>query len=304
MRMQVSLSVDCWTSPNNLPFLAIVGSWIDQGFSLHTVLLDFRLLEGAHTGNLAEEVFSMMQDYNITNKILAIACDNASNMGTMMRKIEELSGGLFDAGQGHVRCFAHILHISVTHCLDALKDHGGPEVVAKLRSVVKAIRASPQRLQRFSAQCDLLKCNNLAPIIDVSTRWNSTFDMIERALCLQRAIEAFLLVDDDLHNIRFVESDWAYLRDVHTLLSPFKRALSIAGQESLPTFGSTIPLFRYVSDCLTDFRNCTRNSVLRDIADVALQHLLKYFPTSNFSAIIAVILDVRFGRAFFSTSQH
>ena len=47
------------------------------------------------------------------------------------------------------------------------------------------IRASPQRRERFRCQCVVLELNELQLIPDVKTRWNSTFDMIQRALVLK-----------------------------------------------------------------------------------------------------------------------
>ena len=58
-------------------------------------------------------------------------------------------------------------------------------IIEKLRKLVVKIRASPQRRDKLSQQCKVLNIKDLQLIPDVKTRWNSTYDMIERALILQ-----------------------------------------------------------------------------------------------------------------------
>jgi hypothetical protein len=50
------------------------------------------------------------------------------------------------------------------------------------------VRASPQRRAKFAETCRIqgLKEKNL--ILDVKTRWNSTYDMMKRALEMKKVI--------------------------------------------------------------------------------------------------------------------
>src|SRR6059058_4894066 len=59
-------------------------------------------------------------------------------------------------------------------------------VIPKLRKLIVKIRASPQRKERFDRQSNLYSRNSLNLILDVKTRWNSTYLMLERALKLQK----------------------------------------------------------------------------------------------------------------------
>lgn len=58
-------------------------------------------------------------------------------------------------------------------------------ILQALRRIIKAIKYSPQLLKVLRTKCQ----SDLQPILDVKTRWNSTWYMIDRALALQRVSE-------------------------------------------------------------------------------------------------------------------
>ena len=61
-------------------------------------------------------------------------------------------------------------------------------------------------------------------LYNVSTRWDSAFNMLSRALYLQKAIEAFL--DDDDNNLgkfKLSKKEWQQAHLIATILLPFKK---------------------------------------------------------------------------------
>ena len=56
-------------------------------------------------------------------------------------------------------------------------------IVERIRKIVISIRSSPQKTQSFESHVRLAKIvpSDLQVILDVDTRWNSTFAMLERA---------------------------------------------------------------------------------------------------------------------------
>lgn len=68
-------------------------------------------MSGRHTGRyLARELEALLTSFGIQKKILSITCDNASNNDTMIQAIN-LEG--FRGVESRVRCFPHILNLSV-----------------------------------------------------------------------------------------------------------------------------------------------------------------------------------------------
>lgn len=64
----------------------------------------------------------------------------------------------------------------------------------KLRKVIVKIRASSQRREKFKQQCIAANMVPLELIPDVSTRWNSTEIMLERALTLKQVLIYIILL--------------------------------------------------------------------------------------------------------------
>jgi len=113
---KISVTLDCWTSPNNKAFLGITGHYIDSGWKLRSLVLDFVPLSGSHTGaNLCGAFVGTCERLGILDKLLGVTTDNASNNGKLLSYFEDFSrkrGITFDKEQQHVRCLAHIMNLA------------------------------------------------------------------------------------------------------------------------------------------------------------------------------------------------
>ncbi len=83
-RTKVSLAIDCWSSLNKVAFMAIVAYYVSVDWKYRDILLTFEPLVGAHTGcNLAWVVERVLEQFSLTDRLLAIMTNNASNNSTM-----------------------------------------------------------------------------------------------------------------------------------------------------------------------------------------------------------------------------
>ncbi|RAR14477.1 AC transposase [Stemphylium lycopersici] len=96
-----------------------------------------------------------------------------------------------------------------------------PNSLRKLRAICVAIDASPQRFERFIAtQQHLPAKDRLAVIRDVTTRWNSTYDMY---------------IDfRDIKKLQLSPTEWHHIELITTLLRQFKDATSFLSQNEKP----------------------------------------------------------------------
>ena len=75
----------------------------------------------------------------------------------------------------HVRCSTHILNLVVQ---DGLKEEN--ESVIKIRNAVQYVRSSPAELDAFKKCVEHVKILNKSLLcLDVNTRWNSTYLMLD-----------------------------------------------------------------------------------------------------------------------------
>jgi hypothetical protein len=228
----IHISFDLWTSPNNLPMLAVFGHFIDRDYRYQARLLSFRTHQGSHSGeNIANSVKEVVKDWEFEQKIGTAMSDNAKNNDTCLMALYPHFSANFngsDIKHRRMRCFGHILNLVAKAFLfgddsttfeitsDVLEQQQqeqpalehwrkmGP--VGKLHNIVKFIRASPQRMEAFrdiAREDDATGNPNGFTLSEASrtefelkqnnaTRWNSTYLMIERAWGKQSHISAYL----------------------------------------------------------------------------------------------------------------
>lgn len=87
---KISIALDCWTSPFRQAFMAVTGYFLDIDWEYQEILLGFEPLSGSHSGaNLSDVLLKLFQQHQITDRVLAVTTDNASNNDTMMTSIQE-----------------------------------------------------------------------------------------------------------------------------------------------------------------------------------------------------------------------
>lgn len=119
----VHISFDGWTARNRLPLYGITCFCRDDEGKPVKLVLGVPEISQRHTGvNIAEVVYSILQTFNVTDKIGYAVLDNAANNDTAMEELGDLLG--FFGANRRGRCFGHILNLSAKALLFAPYEDG------------------------------------------------------------------------------------------------------------------------------------------------------------------------------------
>ncbi|CAB4395500.1 unnamed protein product [Rhizophagus irregularis] len=205
----VHLTTDLWTSKSQHGYLGVTATWLTADFEFQEALLSCNHLPYPHTSEvICEELFQILESWNLKSTAFTVATDNGMNMVKAVRLLKE---NYLDQIQ-HQSCVAHTLQLSVMEGLKQCKAFH-----RRIKSLQTFFRLPKQAERLHSAQQQNFQINlseneyvNLLEVLtDVKTRWNSTY------LAWKRILE--------LHN---------FMRNVSTdLLSKSDRASQKEGEK-------------------------------------------------------------------------
>ncbi|XP_043717699.1 zinc finger BED domain-containing protein RICESLEEPER 2-like [Telopea speciosissima] len=232
---KISLTSDLWTSITNDGYLSLTGHYIDKDWVLHKKLLKFCIMPPPHTGiNICEMVSKILSEWGIDRKLFSITLDNATSNFSfveLLKKNLNLKNALLCKGEFfHNRCCAHILSLIVQ---DGLKHID--KSVALIRSSIAYVKGSQARKMKFLdiyKQLSLPSSKGLHG--DVTTRWNSTYIMLNSALFYRKAFENLGLVEDNYKTCP--DSDqWLKIEKLMDFLHPFYEITVLLSGSKYPT---------------------------------------------------------------------
>lgn len=157
--------------------------------------------------------------------------------------------------------------------IDVQVDDGA--VVGKLRKLVRKIRKSVQLRQKLKKICESYDMTYLVPIIDVTTRWNSTFHMILRAKKLRIPLRHLCQNEKCLNSLWLASIEWQELEKIEGLLKKFERSTKLMSMERRPTNSKYLPTLNWLIEVLTDYTT-EHFDGLAEAAKAGIAKLQKY----------------------------
>ncbi|XP_026452199.1 zinc finger BED domain-containing protein RICESLEEPER 2-like [Papaver somniferum] len=193
-KIRVCLTTDTWTSSQNYNYMVVTAHFIDHHWKLHKRIICFCLIDSHEGTNIGEALAKCLLDWGL-EKVFTVTLDNASAnkvaVDYLRKRVQSWGSALLGAKHLHVRCAAHVLALVVK---DGMKKYHTS--LLRIRAVVKYVTKSPARYKRFTeaAVSERIDCKK-GLILDVRTRWNSTYLMLVAAERYEKAFEMLRELD-------------------------------------------------------------------------------------------------------------
>ncbi|XP_026458676.1 zinc finger BED domain-containing protein RICESLEEPER 2-like [Papaver somniferum] len=166
----------------------------------------FCQVEG-YTGNaISEKLVDCLKDWGLKD-VFGVTLDNVSAntvaMDHLQKVVTSWTGSPIRAKYLHVRCAAHVLALIIKDVVWIFN-----ESVKRISSVIKYVLSSPSRYEKFKQCASLAKVNyKKALTLDVYTRWNSTYLMLDAAQRYEKVFALLAQIDEDFQERFIFEQD-------------------------------------------------------------------------------------------------
>ncbi|CAL5353396.1 unnamed protein product [Camellia sinensis] len=291
---KITLTTDIWTSDHqNFAYTCLTAHYVTNDWELKKKILAYRRIDYPHDG---DHLFSFIKDlileWNIDKKLFSMVVDNATSNDVMVRLLKRwlhdqgllhLGGQLF-----HVHCSVHILNLVVQ---DGLKVIGS--LISKIRESVRYLGRSPYGKQKFEVAVNHVKLHHKKKVpMDIPTRWNSTYSMLEAALDLKTAFHRLGQIDKQYkHNPS--EDEWNVANVICGCLKIFFDATSHFSGTTFPTSNVFFPDICLIQLEMKKWEQ-SEYDCIQLMAGPMRVKFQKYWEECSLVLAIAAVLDPRF----------
>ncbi|CAN1298326.1 Putative AC transposase [Linum perenne] len=296
-------TTDCWTSIQNINYMCITAHFIDVDWKLNKKILNFCEIKSHRGIDITDSVAECLEEWNLKN-VFCITMDNATANDTaiihLRDKFQTWGGSILGGKFLHMRCVAHILNLVVTDGLE--------EVDVSVRRVcetVRWVRGSPARTSTFK---EFVVFHGMDPKsllrLDVATRWNSTYLMLESAEKFEKPFHSLEGKDPSYKYNNLVlgpprAEDWISIRNLTKYLKFFYDLTLVASGSSYVTSHLFVREMGKVSFHIRQME-ASEDETTRNMASRMSKKLGKYWSEKdgrndrlNKLVYIALVLDPR-----------
>ncbi|XP_059095066.1 zinc finger BED domain-containing protein 4-like [Tigriopus californicus] len=285
----VCLTTDLWTSLNAVGFLAVtVHFWNQHDEDLCSFTLDCIRIHGRHTSQiLGEELQKILVRNNVLSKVVVCVTDNGANMVKAVKNTKLC----------HIPCYAHTLNLVA---------NGSPRNVPAVHKVIETASKIVEQTKKSSIvheKFETIQRNQGIPVVkkliqDVATRWNSTYEMMDRIVELRGPICELMSEQGMCDKVGCVDSNWwqAVSQCVEVLQPLYEATLELSGEQR-PTGSKIIPITKMLTHHYQkNVDKSEAGSVAHDLASEVLANITRRFGIfEDFPELaISTILDPRF----------
>lgn len=255
-KSRIALTTNTWSSIQNLNYLCLTAHFIDENWKLHKKIISFEVMHSYKGREIGKIVWRCIFEWGIEKKVSTITMDNASSndiaIDYLKEKLSRERALIFDGNVLHMRCTAHLLNLIVEDGLTTVR-----ESIKRIRDMVWYVSSSPMRAEAFQSCIEIERITYKDSIcLDVATKWNSTYLMLDTAIKFRKAFERmeedYLSFPNELDHDLPRDEDWENVIILCKFLKQFYDAINRMSRSSFVTshycFEEMAILYKYLKD--------------------------------------------------------
>lgn len=294
----ISLTTDGWTCQHTIQsFYSLTARFLTPEYKLRNVILQVTYFPESHTGvNISKFLNESLQTWEIPQeKIHTVLTDNAANVLSTIKESNV-------ANNKHLSCVIHTMQLCIQNKLFK-EQRPVSATIAVFRALAGHFHHSSSGVARLKEIQIQLNLPEHKLIQDVSTRWNSTYYMLERFCEQKRAIALYCITRSQTNAKNPTENQWQLAEMLVCILKHFETATKDMSADNACT--SQIIPFIYAMEKFIDYA-CDTATGVKTVVDELKHDFNRRFQKykDNDDLKVAMMLDPRFKLRFVEDPNH
>ncbi|XP_059643939.1 putative AC transposase isoform X3 [Cornus florida] len=290
---KVSITLNFWTSYEQIIYMSITCQWIDENWSFQRVLLDICHIPSPCGGpEIYYSLLKVLKLYNIESRVLSCTHDNSPNAVHACHSLKEDIDSQKVGPFCYVPCAARTLNSIINDGLGATKP-----VISKIREFVLEMNSSLEISEAFIQFSTAYQEGSWKFPLDASARWSGTYQMLDVARKAPKSMETVIRKYEEVIGNRMllgsVEKNCVNI--MHNFFEPFYKTTNNICTNKVPTIGLVLFFMDHISDMIATYRDSRQSPdwLKKDAENMAAKARNYNEQVCNVFTYMTAILDPR-----------
>lgn len=289
---RLSITLDFWTSYEQIVYMSVKCHWIDENWVLQKVLLDVCRIQYPCTGSeILQVLMDVLRAFNIDSKILACTHNNSQHAIHACHELrQELESRKLPFC--YIPCAARTLKIIIEDGLENVKP-----VLSKIREFILETNSNQEMMEDFKHWTEVYQEGSWKLPFDHSANWNGNYNMLDVVKKAPNAMDNTIKKVEEIFGPR----DWilsaaekAVVNSLHSYLEPFYKTTTNLCNCKLPTVGLVFFFMDHVFELINVCHDSSHQEWLKNIASDMSKTAHNFTSQAyNIYTFTAAILDPR-----------